>query len=180
MPELTVPTTDLHAAWLESRDDWGRGVQQDGSGLRPDDEVDRAEDFAACVDRLLREEDVSMPPAEGRVHCTTRWITEDGAVLGSISLRHELNDFLLRAGGHLGYGVRPSARRRGLARWAVREAFDLARDLGIDRLLITCDDSNVASQAVIEGAGGVLEDIRETELGTTRRYWVDLASTSAR
>ncbi len=174
MPELIAPTVDLHAAWLKSRDDWGRGVHQDGSGLSPDDEVDTPAGFAAYVGRLRREEDVSVPPAEGRVHCTTRWIVEDGQVLGAVSLRHELNDFLERAGGHLGYGVRPAARRRGLASWALQQMLGEARDLGLARVLITCDDTNVASQRVVEGAGGILEDVRETELGTKRRYWIDL------
>lgn len=175
MPELIAPTTELHAAWLESRDDWGRGVHQDGAALRPDDDVDSPEGFAAYVGRLRREEDVSVPPEEGRVHCTTRWIVEDGQVLGAISLRHELNDFLARAGGHLGYGVRPAARRRGLASWALAQMLEPARELGLSRVLLTCHDTNVASQRVIEGAGGALEDVRETELGTTRRYWIDLS-----
>lgn len=180
MPELIAPTTELHAAWLESRDDWGRGVHQDGSGLHADDDVDTPEGFAAYVGRLRREEDVSVPPQEGRVHCTTRWIVEDGRVLGAISLRHDLNEFLARAGGHLGYGIRPAARRRGLASWALGRMLEQARDLGLTRVLLTCHDTNVASQRVIEGAGGVLEDVRETELGTTRRYWIDLTRASDR
>lgn len=179
MPELTVPTTALREAWLESRDDWGRGVHQDGSGLRPEDEVDSSEDFAAYVARLLREGDVTVAPAEGRVHCTHRWITEDGRVLGAIALRHELNDFLLRAGGHIGYGIRPSARRRGLASWALALTLERAHGLGLDRVLITCVETNLASRRVIEKACGVLEDVSETELGLTRRYWIDLGATPA-
>jgi predicted acetyltransferase len=174
MPELIAPTTALHDAWLDSRDDWGVGTHQDGSGMRADDEVDSDAGFAAYVERLLREEDPAVPPAEGRVHCTTRWIVEDGRVLGSISMRHELNDFLRRVGGHIGYGIRPSERRRGLASWALAQMLDQARRIGIDRVLLTCVDSNLGSRAVIEGAGGVLESVGGTELGLTRRYWVDL------
>ena len=175
MIELLPPTTDLHAAWLAARDDWGRGVHQAGSGLGAKDDVDTAAGFAAFVARLRGEEDHGVPPAEGRVHATTRWIVEDGAVLGAISLRHELNDFLLRAGGHIGYGIRPAARRRGLATWAMVRTLERARGLGLARVLVTCEDTNLASRRVIEGAGGVLEDIRETELGLTRRYWIELA-----
>lgn len=76
--------------------------------------------------------------------------------------------------GHIGYGVRPSARRRGLATWALGETLDRARELGLTRVLVTCDDSNVASARTIEGNGGVLEDVRTTTLGLTRRYWIDL------
>lgn len=174
MPELTPPTVRLRASWLAARDEWGRGAHQDGAGLHADDDVDSAAGFAAWAGRLLREADTSVPPAEGRVHCTYWWITEGDSYLGAISLRHELNDFLLRAGGHIGYGIRPSARGRGLASWALRSVLPHARALGLDKVLVTCDDRNLASARVIEKAGGVLEDKRDTELGHTRRYWITL------
>ena len=174
MPELIPPTTALHDAWLDARDDWGRGVHQDGSGLHAGDEVDTPGGFAACVRRLLAEADTTIPAGPGRVHATYFWIVEADTVLGSISLRHALNDFLLRAGGHVGYGIRPSARRRGLATWALAEILPEARALGISRLLVTCADDNAGSARAIEKNGGVLEDVRATELGLTRRYWISL------
>jgi len=174
MPELIPPTVRLHRAWLDSRDEWGRGVHQDGSGLRPADEVDSPAGFAAWVGRLNDEEDPAKPVAADWVHCTYRWIVEDDRVLGAISLRHELNEFLLQAGGHIGYGVRPSARRRGLATWALAETLRAAAKLGLDRVLITCNVSNVGSARTIENAGGVVEDVRDTEIGRVRRYWVTL------
>ncbi|MGY1855624.1 GNAT family N-acetyltransferase [Modestobacter sp. SYSU DS0290] len=172
MPELVAPTTRLHSAWLAAHREWGAGVHEDGAGLRPGDEVETPAGFAAWVARLRGESDPTVPLAEGRVHGTCWWIVEDDTVLGAIALRHQLNDFLLRAGGHIGYGIRPSARRRGLATWALREVLTRAARLGFDRVLITCADGNVASARVIEGAGGVLDDVRDTELGRTRRYWV--------
>ena len=87
-------------------------------------------------------------------------------------LRHELNDFLLRAGGHIGYGIRPSARGRGLATWALQSVLVRAPALGPAQGPGDLRDSNLASARVIEKAGGVLEDVRETELGLTRRYWI--------
>ncbi|WP_249999047.1 GNAT family N-acetyltransferase [Actinoplanes sp. M2I2] len=175
MPELIRPTTRLHAGWLECRDDFGRGVHQDGAGLRPADEVDSGPGFAAWVDKLTGEEDPAVVPAEGWVHCTYRWVVEDDRVLGSIALRHELNALLLDAGGHIGYSVRPSARRRGLASWALGEMLSEARRLGLDRVLVTCKVGNVASARTIERRGGVLEDVRDTELGTMKRYWIALS-----
>ena len=174
MPELIQPTARLYESWLASREEWGRGAHQDGAGLRDDDDVDSAAGFARWVGRLLREGDTSVPLAEGRVHASYWWITEDDSYLGTISLRHTLNDFLLRAGGHIGYGIRPSARGRGLASWALRSVLPHARALGLDQVLVTCDETNPASARVIEKAGGVLEDVRETELGLTRRYWISL------
>ena len=61
-----------------------------------------------------------------------------------------------------------------MATWAVAAVLEEARKLGLDRVLITCDDSNLASARTIERSGGVLEDIRPTSLGLTRRYWVAL------
>jgi len=174
MPELIPPTAALHEAWLEARDDWGHGVHQDGSGLRPEDDVDTPAGFATWVGRLLRQADTSIPPDPGRVHATHFWIAEHGTVFGAISLRHTLTGFLLRAGGHVGYGIRPSARRRGLATWALAEVLPEARALGIGRLLVTCAEDNVGSARTIEKNGGALADVRPTELGMTRRYWIQL------
>ncbi|MEV0456210.1 GNAT family N-acetyltransferase [Catellatospora methionotrophica] len=174
MAELVAPTVSLHRAWLDARDEWGRDVVQPGSGLHEAAGVDSPEVFATWVGRLLASADESVPVADDRVHATYWWIVEDGAVLGSISLRHRLNDFLLAAGGHIGYSVRPSARKRGLATWAVGLVLAYARRMGLDRVLITCDDANTASARVIVGNGGVLEDVRETTLGPTRRYWITL------
>ena len=168
MPALVTPTTALHTAWLASHDEWGAGVHQDGAGLRPGDEVRTPAGFADWVAGLHRQADLSVPPPEGWVHCTYWWVVDEGAVLGAIALRHELNDVLLQTGGHIGYGIRPSARRRGLATWAVSQVLPQARALGLERVLITCQDDNVASARVIERAGGVLEDRRDG----VRRYWV--------
>ena len=175
MPELIAPTTRLHTAWLAARDDWGRGVYQDGSGLRPGDEVDSPAGFAAFVGKLLRESDLAVPPVPGWVHCTYWWMVEGDEVLGSIALRHELNDSLLHSGGHIGYGVRPSARRRGLASWALARVLPYAKSLGLDRVLLTCKVDNEGSRRTIERNGGVLDDIRDAEIGRVRRYWIPLA-----
>jgi predicted acetyltransferase len=174
MPELIAPAPGWHQAWLAARDEWGRGVHQAGSGLHEGDEVDSLAGFTAWVQRLQRQSDESVPVEEGRVHASYWWIVEGDRLLGAISLRHQLNDFLLRAGGHIGYGLRPSARGRGLATWALGQVLAHAQRRGIGRVLITCDDTNAASARVIERHGGVLEDVRTTELGPTRRYWIDL------
>jgi predicted acetyltransferase len=174
MPELIAPTAALHRQWLQLRDDFGRGVHLDGGGLHEDDDVDSVAGFAAWVERLTSASDPAQPVAEGSVHCTYWWIVDGDAVLGSIALRHELNAFLLEAAGNIGYSVRPSARRRGLATYALGEVLKSAQALGLDRVLITCDIGNEPSRRTIEHFGGVQEDVRDTELGTVRRFWVPL------
>jgi predicted acetyltransferase len=101
-------------------------------------------------------------------------MVEGERVLGGIALRHELNDFLLNVGGHIGFSVRPAERRRGLAGWALAETLERARRMGLPRVLITCRVANTASRRTIERAGGVFEDIRGSDDDPVRRYWVGL------
>jgi predicted acetyltransferase len=94
-------------------------------------------------------------------------------LVGRVSVRHELNAFLRDFGGHIGYGVRPSHRRRGHATEMLRQALVVARAEGVDRVLVTCDDDNTGSAAIIESAGGVLDDVRVAPDGAhRRRYWI--------
>jgi predicted acetyltransferase len=174
MPSLLTPTVDLHASWREARDEWGPGVHMDGHGVRPGDDVDSPAGFAAWVERLRSEEDPAVPPVAEWVHCTYRWIVEDDRYLGAVALRHELNEWLINVGGHIGYGVRPSARGRGLASWALGPTLETARSLGLERVLITCRPDNVASARTIEKHGGVLEDVRNTGPDRVKRYWIAL------
>ncbi|MFE5805291.1 GNAT family N-acetyltransferase [Streptomyces sp. NPDC056491] len=174
MPELIVPTSRLYTSWLAARAEWGPDAPMDSGGLGSDDDVDTPEGFAAWVERLHRYGDRTAPVDHGRVHATYWWITEADEYLGAIDLRHHLNGFLLDAGGHIGYGIRPSARRRGLATWALAAVLHEARLMGMDRVLLTCDPDNEGSVRTIEGNGGVLEDVRETLIGPKRRYWIDL------
>lgn len=113
---------------------------------------------------------------DGWVPVTSFWLVEGGEYLGSVNVRHELSDWLLRLGGHIGYAIRPSRRRKGYGKLICRLALAEAKTLGLKRVLITCDDDNIGSAKVIEANGGVLENIvpqAERDI-PKRRYWVDL------
>jgi len=96
----------------------------------------------------------------------------DGAVVGRSSIRFELNDYLLAQGGHIGYGVRPSHRRRGYATEILRQSLVVARAGGVQDVLVTCDDDNVGSVRAIEANGGILENVVEIDGVPLRRYWI--------
>lgn len=183
-PSLVPPNTRYFESFNESHREWA-GAYQDGASLwlAADLGLDlsRPDDFDVWVETLLVEADASYPVPEGRVTATTLWIVEDGNYLGAVNLRHYLDDFLREVGGHIGYGIRPSARRRGLARMALDAALARAARLGLDRVLVTCGVDNEGSRRTIETAGGVLEDIRPPaepyrQQGfdlVMRRYWID-------
>jgi predicted acetyltransferase len=123
------------------------------------------EEFCAYT-AALAEDDAPRPA--GWVTGTYLWMVDGDEVVGRISLRHDLTPWLLEVGGHVGYAVRPSARRRGHATRALALILPVAAGRGIERVLVTCDDTNLASRKVIEANGGVLEDNRGGKL----RFWI--------
>ncbi|MFI6850592.1 GNAT family N-acetyltransferase [Kitasatospora sp. NPDC050467] len=173
MPELIAPTVRLQCAWLEAHDEWGPGIHEDRFGLLPADETGSPAGFAAWVARLADASDPAKRAEHGGKGCTYRWIVEGDRVLGGIALRHGPEGYVPLY-GHIGYGIRPSARRRGLATWALGRMLDEARQLGMDRILLGCAVDNTASARTITHHGGVFEGIRDTRLGPVQRYWITL------
>ncbi len=169
--EFLAPSRELWSSWAESIVEFD-GATLHGYGINDESEsarllVDPVVFDAWAAVRAKEHAGVDLPP--DRVPCTTLWIVDGGRVQGSVSIRHELNDYLLGYGGHIGYGIRPSARRRGLASAALRHGVGFLRDLGATRVLVGCQEGNVGSRTVIENAGGVLEDVRDGLM----RFWID-------
>ena len=94
-------------------------------------------------------------------------------IVGRLSLRHALNAALRANGGHIGFAILSAHRRRGYASEILRQALVLARNLGLDRVLLTCDESNIGSRGVIEGQGGVFSGHAAAN-PTKRLYWIEL------
>ncbi|MFC4783725.1 GNAT family N-acetyltransferase [Nocardioides sp. MAHUQ-72] len=162
MLELVLPDVARHAAWLASHREWGPGLHEDGFGIAADDDVESADGFAAWVGRQR-----SLPAARAW------WIVDGGTVLGGIALRTGSNDTVLRL-GHVGYGIRPSARGRGIATWALGQVLPHARAAGLSRLLLVCLADNVGSIRTIERHGGVVEEPDDRGDAVVRRYWIAL------
>jgi predicted acetyltransferase len=123
------------------------------------------------VQRLQRHRAGTEIP-DGMVPATFLVAEVGGELVGRVSIRHELNDWLRRVGGHIGYGVRPAHRRRGYATEILRQSLIVARAVGVDRALVSCDDANIASARTIERCGGVLENVIDNDGAPKRRYWI--------
>lgn len=130
--------------------------------------LDACPAWADYVDSLERLRAGTGMPA-GFVPATFLVAEVAGEIVGRTSVRHELNEYLLREGGHIGYGVLPAHRRRGYATEILRQSLVVARAVGVDRVLVTCDEDNVASRRVIEASGGRLGILPGTR---RRRYWI--------
>lgn len=183
MVDLVRPHARFHASFLDALDEFtAAGEERHGVATlsRPADATfpgvaftreglqDPAQ-FGRFVAWRLADERPESPRPSGWVPCTFWWLADGDTYLGEISLRHSLDHpALLEAGGHVGYCVRPSARRRGHATDALRQVVALAGARGIPQVLVTCDSDNAGSRRVVEACGGVLEDVRAAK----RRYWV--------
>lgn len=116
----------------------------------------------------------------GRVGATYFWLVDDGRdyFIGEISIRHELTESLLCYGGHVGYGIRYSEWNKGYGTLMLKLALEKAKEMGLSKVLITCDDDNLASAKVMENNGAVLQDKIENIIDgrnvITRRYWIVL------
>lgn len=173
MTALVDPDTSRWRSWAAMVEDFGGTEEMHGSGhwfL----EGDPVATEAGCAAFVAMTELTAPGDLDGtRVPSSYFWIAEgDGGpgeeIVGFLNLRHVLNDFLREEGGHIGYSVKPSARRRGHASAALGLAVAAAAGLGIDRVLVTCEEDNDASRRTIEANGGVLEDVRNGK----RRYWI--------
>ena len=184
--QLVDPHPRLQRSFLEALDEltaageelYARLPSWPAEGGFPGLDVTRAslQDPGAFADYcafLVAQRDEAAPRPRAYVAATELWLAEGPELeqyLGRISLRHELTEALLEWGGHIGYVVRPSVRRRGLASAALTGMLAVCRERGIDPVLITCDVENTGSRRVIERAGGRYEDTRLGKL----RYWVHL------
>ncbi len=176
VPLLAAPSPEVHASFLDALDEFraeGRLGPGDSTGLAEESRagIPAADDepgILLYVARLRARAQPATPRPPGIVPDTVLWYRDGATFIGRLTIRHALTPMLLEVGGHIGYDVRPSARRRGHATAMLREALPLAHALAIDPALVTCDVDNMGSRRVIEANGGRLEDVRMRKL----RFWV--------
>jgi predicted acetyltransferase len=113
----------------------------------------------------------------GGVPGTTLWAFDDerDIIVGAVSIRHWLNEDLLKNGGHIGDGVRPSERKKGYATKIISLALEECKKMKIDKVLLVCNKDNIGSARSITKNGGILENEIQNEDGTIeQRYWIHL------
>jgi predicted acetyltransferase len=136
---------------------------------------DLKKNFRSHLHQLL-DEAIGQNLPKRYVPQTTFWLVDKDEFIGTATIRHRLTDKLLREGGHIGYDIRPSKRKKGYGKKLLALALPKAKELGIDRALITCDENNIGSKKIIEANGGVFEN--KVEMGKDKplklRYWITL------
>jgi predicted acetyltransferase len=132
-------------------------------------------DFEGLLTFLSNQEN-GIGLAEGWVKTSTYWlVTANEQVIGAVNIRHDLNEKLLNAGGHIGYGIRPSARGNSYAVTMLALALEKAKELGISRALVVCDSDNIASKKTILRNGGMPDwDYVEEDGKRMNRFWIEL------
>jgi predicted acetyltransferase len=138
-----------------------------------------AEELETKYEGLIERLDHSLDPLflmAGELPYEDFWMMEDDLWIGKLTLRVRIDERYLRVGGHIGYEIRPSRRRCGYGTVLLRLGLEKARERGLSRVLLTCDETNFASQKVIERNGGKLENLVDVEGQRARkmRYWINL------
>ena len=169
---LAEPSESLRQAYLDFMADFAAAGQTLSKSRQPA----QGESFAQFVQRLNDAPTATNLPPH-LVPGTMWWLMDGDVVVGVFQLRHWLTPALEAYGGHIGYVVAPSHRRKGYATRGLELVLDECRRMGLDRVLITCNKDNIASARVIQKCGGVLENegVDPSDGMPTQRYWIELA-----
>lgn len=167
--DIVRPRTDLFEAFQEFVSEMKAHGETLWSPYLPKDD----EEAHSFVERLLKR---SVSSEEGFVSETIFWAVEGERVIGRISLRHKLQGNLHKIGGHIGYEVRPSFRRKGMATEMLRQVLLTDKALEIGELLLTCSPENIASNKTIVSNGGILKQriFVESVNQDRNHYWINL------
>lgn len=165
-------TKQYKEEFIEMIEEWKKDIKENNTNQSPSIIFKTPyDDFDNYIDKIEVKEN-----REQKVKSSTFFAFdfERNKIVGAVNIRHELNDELLKSGGHIGDGVRPGERRKGYATKMISLALEECKKLGIEKVLITCDRNNIGSAKSIQNNGGKLENEVEFEGKIMQRYWIDL------
>ncbi len=166
---LVKPQIEFKNEYLSFYQEW----KESGGKMVPWVIAKDPSDFPSMLQFLSdNEQGIGLP--EGWVPDSTYWlINKHHKVLGAVNIRHRLSGSLFNSGGHIGYGIRPSERRKGYATKLLELSLLKAKELGIERALVVCDADNIASEKTILKNGGVPDiDYIEEDGNIIKRFWI--------
>lgn len=169
--KLVFPTEEYEKEWKEIIEE----IESVKETMVPHALKKDANDYAEYLEIVRRYSKGVDIPAD-RVPSDIFFLVNEGdkKILGAIDIRYELTEYLLRYGGHIGYGIRPRSRKKGYASEMLRLALDICREKGLKKVLITCDKNNLGSARTMINNGAVLENEIENGEEITQRYWIEL------
>lgn len=167
---LVKPSSDFHEAYIAFYEEW----KASGEHMVPFVIKKEPYNFSEMLHYLTAAELDETISELGVPHSTYWLIDGEQKVVGVVNIRHRLNQRLLDVGGHIGYGIRPSERRKGHATAILSLALEKARERGLHKVLVTCDKENTGSERAIVKNGGVLESEFTMENGNVvKRFWIE-------
>ena len=170
---LTRPTSEYASQIKEYRQEFlDSGDSMDGCG--PLRRYDDPEEYI----KVCKEYEDAQKVPSNLVPATQFFFVRksDNRLVGMIQVRHCFNDYLEKYAGHIGYSVRPSERRRGYAKKMLKMTLPFCREIGLDRVLVSCIDGNIGSEKTILANGGVYESTvhEPNEDRDLKRFWIKL------
>lgn len=168
--ELLRASMELEEQYYDFINDW----EKDGEAIVPYAARLLDMDYKTWLEHTYKFETVDTCPSHLVPAHTYFLVQENNKIIGAVNIRHYLNEYLLNFGGHIGYGVRPSERKKGYASLMLSMALPIAKELGINKALITCDKNNVGSAKTIINNGGVLENEVLGDGEITQRCWIEV------
>ncbi|MGG3279979.1 GNAT family N-acetyltransferase [Paenibacillus solani] len=168
---LVKPSAEFKDEYLSFYQDW-KDSQEDMVPWVIDRDPGDFDDMLQFLNN--NEQGVNIP--DGWVKDSTYWlVTEANRVVGAVNIRHQLSEKLFNAGGHIGYGIRPSERQKGYATQLLSLALEKAKDLGINKVLVVCDADNTGSKKTILKNGGIQDiDYIEEDGNIVNRFWISV------
>ncbi len=147
--QLVLPSVKYKQSYLKALEE---GKEETGIAVLRKPKI--GESFEEFV-KNIRGESRGLNLPEGWVPASEFWLVESSEFIGRVSIRHKLNDHLLKIGGHIGYYIRATKRKMGYGKKILKLSLLKAKKLGLTKVLVTCDENNIGSQKIIEASNGV-------------------------